>query len=63
MEVTLEHITKELSEHRISPSHQRIKILQYLYAEPCHPTVDHIFHHLHKEIPTLSKSTVYNTTT
>lgn len=52
---------KILSDHQIKPSHQRIKILEYLISHKTHPTVDQIFVDLHNEIPTLSKSTVYNT--
>jgi len=42
-------------------SHQRIKILQYLSADPCHPTADKILNEMKKDMPTLSKSTVYKT--
>ncbi|ATW28610.1 transcriptional repressor [Candidatus Formimonas warabiya] len=54
-------MSHELIRRKIRPSHQRIKILDYLMNQRCHPTVDQIFHDLHQEIPTLSKSTVYNT--
>ena len=46
---------------KIKPSYQRIKILEYINANINHPTVDKIFNSLVKEIPTLSKATVYNT--
>lgn len=57
----METITEKLKEKNIKPSQQRIKILEYLAAHPCHPTVDHIYSVLHPEMPSLSKSTVYNT--
>lgn len=52
---------KEISRKGINLSHQRLKVLEYLYQNQCHPTVDQIFVDLQKDIPTLSKSTVYNT--
>lgn len=55
------NIPQHLSEHEIKPSYQRIKIYEYLYKEMNHPTVDVIYKNLVGEIPTLSKSTVYNT--
>ncbi len=50
-----------LLKRNINPSHQRIKVLEYLSVHKNHPTVDDIFIDLKKEMPTLSKSTVYNT--
>jgi Fur family peroxide stress response transcriptional regulator len=54
-------LKKLLIEKQIKPSHQRIKVLEYLVNQQTHPNVDQIFNDLHEEIPTLSKSTVYNT--
>lgn len=51
----------ELLKKNIAPSHQRVMILKYLIENQCHPTVDQIFNGLRKQIPTLSKATVYNT--
>ncbi|MFZ7120784.1 MAG: Fur family transcriptional regulator [Eubacteriaceae bacterium] len=45
----------------MKPSYTRIKIYDYLIKTDAHPTVDMIFIGLIKEIPTLSKTTVYNT--
>ncbi|MGL5087978.1 MAG: Fur family transcriptional regulator [Cetobacterium sp.] len=47
--------------HDIKPSYQRMKIFQYLLENKIHPTVDEIYKALCPEIPTLSKTTVYNT--
>jgi Fe2+ or Zn2+ uptake regulation protein len=55
------NIPTYLSENDIKPSYQRIKIFEYLYKELNHPTVDIIYKKLAPEIPTLSKTTVYNT--
>ncbi len=45
----------------VSPSQQRIQILEYLLKNKIHPSVDTIFQNLVNQIPTLSKTTVYNT--
>lgn len=50
-----------LKEHGIPPSLQRIKILEYLHNFKTHPTADMIYQALMDEMPTLSKTTVYNT--
>lgn len=54
-------INKYLIEHNIKPSYQRIKILEYLKDNKNHPTIDVIYNELVDDIPTLSKTTVYNT--
>lgn len=61
MPKTFEELSAQLSQNDIRPSYQRIKILDYLYKNRCHPTVDKIYTDLLPEIPTLSKTTVYNT--
>ena len=50
-----------LKEHGIPPSLQRIKILEYLHNFKTHPTADMVYKALVNEMPTLSKTTVYNT--
>lgn len=47
--------------HGIKPSVQRIAIMEYLFQHHTHPTVDEIYTKLLPQIPTLSKTTVYNT--
>ena len=56
-----ENLKKELKNRNINLSFQRLKILEYLGQNQCHPTVDQIFTDIQKSIPTLSKTTVYNT--
>ncbi|HQB69431.1 MAG TPA: transcriptional repressor [Paludibacteraceae bacterium] len=50
-----------LLQHDIKPSVQRLAIVNYLYEHRTHPTADEIYEGLLDEIPTLSKTTVYNT--
>ena len=58
----LEDLKKELEERNIKLSYQRLKVLQYLVENSgTHPTVDQIFTDLQDHIPTLSKTTIYNT--
>ena len=61
MKPSLEELQQKLKAGKIHLSHQRLKVLEYLVQNQCHPTVDQIFTSLHKEISTLSKTTVYNT--
>ena len=61
MLVTSETVVNTLISHNIKPSYPRIKIFEYLVKWENHPTVEEIYLHLVKEIPTLSKTTVYNT--
>lgn len=53
--------TEQLIEHNIRPSVQRVAIMQYLLDHRTHPTADDIYTELVKTMPTLSRTTVYNT--
>ena len=57
----MENFGDYLKDKGVKPSYQRIKIFEYLYTNKNHPTVDMIYKELVNEIPTLSKTTVYNT--
>lgn len=61
MKLKVEDIGAYLKSHNIKPSFQRMKIFEYLITHRNHPTVEMIYKTLVKEIPTLSKTTVYNT--
>lgn len=50
-----------LVEHGIKPSVQRIEIMHYLMTHFTHPTVEEVYKALLPKIPTLSRTTVYNT--
>jgi Fe2+ or Zn2+ uptake regulation protein len=61
MKPSMEDFKKELKMKNIQLSYQRLKVLEYLTQNQCHPTVDKIFTDLQKDIPSLSKTTIYNT--
>lgn len=61
MKTSIEDLEIQLRDKNIHLSYQRLKVLEYLVDNQCHPTVDQIFKDLHKNISTLSKTTVYNT--
>ena len=50
-----------LDKFNVRPSVQRIAIMDYLLSHENHPTVDMVYQALNRQIPTLSKTTVYNT--
>lgn len=52
---------ERLSDYGIKPSVQRIAIMEYLMTHRTHPTADEVYMALCYSIPTLSKTTVYNT--
>lgn len=54
-------LKQNLKAKNINLSFQRLKVLEYLDNNRCHPSVEQIFSDLLKELPTLSKTTVYNT--
>lgn len=51
-----------LHDKKIRPSGLRLKILDYILNHKTHPTIDEIYDALIEDNPTLSKTTVYNTT-
>jgi len=57
----IDNVGDFLRSHEIKPSYQRVKIYEYLMESKEHPTVEVIYSALLPGIPTLSKTTVYNT--
>lgn len=55
------YVAERLAVQGIRPSVQRIEVYNYLLTERNHPTVETIYASLSPVIPTLSKTTVYNT--
>lgn len=58
---TLSHTHQYLLSFDIKPSVQRMAVMNYLLTHMTHPTVDEIYTALSPDMPTLSKTTVYNT--
>jgi Fur family ferric uptake transcriptional regulator/Fur family peroxide stress response transcriptional regulator len=52
---------KRLLGYNIKPSQQRIAVMQYLLSVKTHPTADMIYEALSPAMPTLSRTTIYNT--
>ena len=50
-----------LRAHGVKPSAQRLAVMHYLLEHRTHPSADEIYSALHPTMPTLSKTTVYNT--
>ncbi|MEG1581485.1 MAG: transcriptional repressor [Bacteroidaceae bacterium] len=50
-----------LASHNVKPSVQRLAVMKYLMEHRTHPTADEIYQNLVVEMPTLSRTTVYNT--
>lgn len=61
MNNTFDELTSKLKRKKIRLSHQRLKVLEYMSNHRTHPTVEQIYNDLQKEVPTLSKTTIYNT--
>lgn len=61
MKKTLEQLSNDLKQSNIRLTHQRLKVLEYLSNSTKHPTVDEIYKDLKQEVPSLSKTTIYNT--
>ena len=57
----VKQLSDYLLKYDIKPSFQRVKILQRLIDKKDHPTVNQIYSDLIMQIPSLSKTTVYNT--
>lgn len=57
----MKDVEQILKQKGIKPSHHRMRVLSYMLEKKNHPTADMIFMDLVGEIPTLSKTTVYNT--
>lgn len=50
-----------LQTNGVKPSVQRLKIYEFMHSNRVHPTVDMVYTALSPSMPTLSKTTVYNT--
>ncbi len=59
--VSTEELKNLLLTNDVKPSMQRLSVLRYVIEEMDHPSVDRIYQNLRPHMPTLSKTTVYNT--
>ena len=50
-----------LVQYQIKPSVQRLAVMKFLIKRRNYPTAEDIYTALYPQIPTLSKTTVYNT--
>ena len=56
-----QQIRNLLNTHKIRPSNPRVEIMKYMMIHRNHPTVDTIYSNLVGAMPSLSRTTVYNT--
>lgn len=61
MDTTIDTLKSIIQQRGLRASYHRIKVLEYLYIVRGHPTVDDIYLSLSREIPSLSRATIYNT--
>lgn len=54
-------ITRELEQHGIRPSAQRVAIADYVLRTTDHPSADRVFRTVREAFPMVSRATVYNT--
>lgn len=59
--LSVQKISDKLLKQNIKPSFQRIKIYEFLLNNNIHPNIEIIYNNLSSKIPTLSKTTIYNT--
>jgi len=57
----IEYLKQYLISHEIKSSTIRLNALDYLLKNRIHPTADDIYEAVAKNIPTLSKTSIYNT--
>src|SRR5699024_5617845 len=61
MKNRIEYLKHYLKKYNIKPSTIRIKTLDYLLSNDIHPNVEEIYKKLIEDIPTLYKTSIYNT--
>ncbi|MFC2088009.1 Fur family transcriptional regulator [Calditrichota bacterium] len=60
-EISTENLKNILESKNVKPSFQRLSVLRYIMNHMNHPSAETIYNNLVQEIPTLSKTTIYNT--
>lgn len=54
-------VIARLEAHGIQPSAQRVAIARYVLATEDHPSADQVWDRVRRELPVVSRATVYNT--
>ena len=57
----IQEVHEHLKRHGIRPLPHKVAIMKYLLENYNHPTIENIYNDLLPTMPTLSKTTVYNT--
>ena len=61
MNTNSQRIKRILQTKGLKPTYQRLRVMEYLEKHESHPTAEMIYRALVREIPTISKTTIYNT--
>ena len=61
MNTNSQYIKRILQTKGLKPTYQRLRVMEYLEKHEIHPTAEMIYRALVREIPTISKTTIYNT--
>jgi len=59
--MNIQEVHEHLKKHGIRPLPHKVAIMKYLLEHYNHPTIENIYSDLLPSMPTLSKTTVYNT--
>ncbi|MDR3305317.1 MAG: transcriptional repressor [Clostridiales Family XIII bacterium] len=59
--ISNEYLTEALRGAEVRPSTARVHVLKYLLEQRNHPTIDQIYRALRETLPSLSRTSVYNT--
>jgi len=56
-----DELIERLRAHGIQPSAQRVGIARYVLATDEHPSADQVWDRVRRDMPVVSRATVYNT--
>jgi Fur family peroxide stress response transcriptional regulator len=54
-------VTELLTERSLKVTPQRVAVLEFLYGNPSHPSVDDVYQQVRRRLPYISRATIYNT--
>lgn len=61
--MSIQEVTNLLSERGLKVTPQRVAVLEFLYGNPNHPSVDVVYQQVKKRFSYISRATIYNTVT